>query len=377
MLSSDEHDSSASTAPRSQDLKNRTLSLYRRYEAYAPAAFFIGGFVFDIVTLSRIDDTFTLIQQGVYLALIGVFLFFELLDTERPLIIPRRLIKVWEYRELIIHFLFGSLLSVYTLFYFKGSSFVGSLLFLSLMAGVMIANEFERFQKGGVLIRSVLLSLCLTSYFAYLIPIMMGFIGAGPFLLAIATTLTIGALIHLTLQRTLKRRPQGKPFYAALLVQFTFVALYFLHFIPPVPLSAPYMGVYHQVEKADGHYQALYYRPSWKFWERGSQTFLARPGDRIYLFARIFSPEGFREQIRVRWLYNDSKQGWVGADTIPLDTSGGRDEGFRGFAFKQNYTPGDWRVQLETTDGREIARLSFTVITDTSVETREPKKDIF
>jgi hypothetical protein len=42
---------------------------------------------------------------------------------------------------------------------------------------------------------------------------------------------------------------------------------------------------------------------------------------------------------------------------------GGREEGFRGYGVKTNYQPGDWKVQVETADGREIGRIYFDVET--------------
>ena len=38
---------------------------------------------------------------------------------------------------------------------------------------------------------------------------------------------------------------------------------------------------------------------------------------------------------------------------------GGREEGFRGYGFKASYQPGNWKVQIETNDGREIGRIYF------------------
>jgi hypothetical protein len=54
--------------------------------------------------------------------------------------------------------------------------------------------------------------------------------------------------------------------------------------------------------------------------------------------------------------------GWQTTDKIPLRVTGGRVGGYRGHASKGNYTAGDWRVAVETTDGREIGRIPFTIV---------------
>jgi hypothetical protein len=48
-------------------------------------------------------------------------------------------------------------------------------------------------------------------------------------------------------------------------------------------------------------------------------------------------------------------------DSIPIRILGGRQEGFRGYGMKSNYQPGKWKVHVETTDGREIGRIYFTL----------------
>ncbi|MCM2283069.1 MAG: DUF2914 domain-containing protein, partial [Bdellovibrionaceae bacterium] len=126
----------------SPTLRDRTKSLYSRYEKYFPAGFFIAGFLFDIVTLGRIDDLFTMLSQAVYLAIIAVYLRLEMLESAKPLKVPRWISWLWKYRDEIVHFLFGSLLSAYTLFYLKSSSLVSSGIFLLLMVVLMLANEF-------------------------------------------------------------------------------------------------------------------------------------------------------------------------------------------------------------------------------------------
>jgi len=52
---------------------------------------------------------------------------------------------------------------------------------------------------------------------------------------------------------------------------------------------------------------------------------------------------------------------YVTTDRIGFPISGGRDDGYRGFTVKQRVTPGDWRVDVETDDGRILGRVSFRV----------------
>jgi hypothetical protein len=138
-----------------------------------------------------------------------------------------------------------------------------------------------------------------------------------------------------------------------------FLAFYLLRLIPPVPLSIPFMGVYHSVERTDTGYRLSHERPAWRFWHNGDQHFAARPGDKVYVFFRIFSPARFSDQMEMRWYWKDPARGWTLHDSIPIRIVGGREQGFRGYGVKSNYRPGAWKVQVETTDGREIGRMYF------------------
>ena len=48
-------------------------------------------------------------------------------------------------------------------------------------------------------------------------------------------------------------------------------------------------------------------------------------------------------------------------DRIPIAIAGGRERGYRGYTVKQRVTPGNWRVDVETAEGRVIGRVSFRV----------------
>jgi hypothetical protein len=156
------------------------------------------------------------------------------------------------------------------------------------------------------------------------------------------------------------------------------VLLYFLRLIPPVPLSVEKMGIYHLVERDPANHGYLLShqpRPAWKFWLEGDQDYLARAGDRIYCFVRIFAPKNFRDRVFIRFAFDDPSRGWVPSDAIPLTITGGREDGYGGYAYKSHYQPGHWRVTVELADGREIGSLHIDVEADASTGPRELVKD--
>ena len=111
---------------------------------------------------------------------------------------------------------------------------------------------------------------------------------------------------------------------------------------------------------ADG-YKLGHEQPWWKFWQEGDQDFVAQPGDKIYVFFRLFSPTHFADHVMLAWVHKDPRLGWREEDRVAIKIVGGRAEGFRGYGFKANYEPGAWRAQVETSDGREIGRIYFNL----------------
>jgi hypothetical protein len=338
---------------------------YGRNEGRVAAAFFIAGFIFDMLTVGRIDSWATIGQQAVYLAVITTALLQMLVEQGQP---PRQppafVLKRWyyEYRNALVHFLMGALLNLYAIFYFKSSSLLVSFGFLGFLVIVLLANEVRRVKSLGLSFKFALLSLCLLSFFAYLIPVLVGSISLVLFLLSMlagAVPLALGAWLvgrSSPARSALARRQILVPLGCVLI---GFLGFYFFRLIPPVPLSIPFIGVYHQVERAGDSYRLSHERPVWRFWHNGDQNFYAQPGDKVYVFFRIFSPARFSDQVQMRWQWKDPARGWVTHDTIPIRIVGGREQGFRGYGVKSNYQPGDWKVQVETLDGREIGRVYF------------------
>src|SRR4051812_15765729 len=93
-----------------------------KYETFEHVAFFLGGFTFDLFMLERIDSLETLGQQGIYLFLIGLLMMLEqrhALGLMKP---KGVLAKAWSIHEGLMPFFLGTLLSNYTIFYFKSAA---------------------------------------------------------------------------------------------------------------------------------------------------------------------------------------------------------------------------------------------------------------
>ncbi|MFY0565356.1 DUF2914 domain-containing protein [Archangium lansingense] len=371
-------------------LKARVRDFRTRHAKWELALFFFASFAYDIATLRRIDNWFVLTKQGLFLGVLGLLLLVELRwswDTEPP----RWLARVWRFREDALHFFLGGLLSPYTLFYFKSASGLTAFLFLAGVFGLLVANELPRFRARGPVVRLGLFSFCVTSYFAYLLPVALGYYSGTLFMLAVGLSCAATVLTFFLVRAWSGawRRTLRHVALPGLGVQVLLLGLYLLKAIPPVPLSMLSSGIYHGVEVVKGpkgrDYRLLHERSEWRLWERGDQDFRARSGDRVYFFASVFAPTSFKPQhardrgtrLVIRWYHDDPEKGWTqyhAYDDLYLE-QGGREQGFRTFAYVTNPRPGDWRVSMETEDGREIGRLSFTVTPDDSTAPREFKVD--
>ncbi len=337
-------------------------------EREVAVVFFVGGFVFDILTLGRIDAWLTIGQQAAYLAAVTAVLMHMFAQQAAPPAeaaqLPRLRRWYYDYRSAALHFALGALLSLYAIFFFKSSSLLVSFGFLAFLVALLVANESRRFKALGLHVKFALLGLSFLSFAAIVVPILVGSIGLGVFLLSMLVGCLPLAAAAWWVRRTAPgmfaqaRRQILLPLACVLLGFLTF---YLFRLIPPVPLSIPFIGVYHAVERTEEGYRLAHERPWWRFWHHGDQQFLAQPGDRVFVYFRVFSPARFADRVQMRWYWEPGGRGWLLQDTIPIDIVGGREEGFRGYGFKANYQPGRWKVQVETNDGREIGRVYFTL----------------
>jgi hypothetical protein len=356
----------AADAPMS--LVGRFRAFKERYHLAFEVAFFFAGFLFDVVLLHRIDSTPLLVHQGTYLVLTAGLVFWD----HRIHVSKKEPAGFWgkvaSFRLWVMHFFLGTLLNAFMVFYFRASSGILSFFFLVALAVVIVLNELPRFRRRGPIVRVMLLSFAVTSFLAYLVPVLWGSLRVWQYPLAVL----IGSAATYGLWRLFTRfnHDDAWTFRRAvapgLAMQAVLLLAYLANVIPPVPLSLKHIGVYASVtsERTEkGMQYILQYEkaPFWKFWRRHDTTFVAPSGAKAWVFVKIFAPTKFQDTVRFAWEYEDPKNGWT-ARGAPYATglTGGKEEGYRTFAYTTVSTPGRYRVRVLTVDGREIGRETFT-----------------
>lgn len=362
---------------KSDSFLERAKALRDRYHKLEMVSFFGGGFVFDAYMLRRIDDTPMLLQQGAYLLVAGALIVLGHLIESREVELQGALKKLWRTADPLVHFMLGTLLNAFMIFYMKAASGLTAALFFVVIAASLAINELPFFHRYGRLVLLGLYSFCATSYFAYLLPVLIGRMRSWMFYLAVALALAVLLGLGKLFARSQPAGGWRQVLIPGLSVQLLLAGLYVLRLIPPVPLSVEQLGIYHDVAHVPGGGYTLAHEPApwWKFWVKDDRTFLARTGDKVYCFVRIFAPRNFHDQVSVHWAYEDPVRGWLDQGAFPLPIVGGREEGFRGYATKARYKPGRWRVSVQTEDGRTIDDLGFTITASDATEPRELVRD--
>ncbi|TSC70466.1 MAG: hypothetical protein G01um101449_354, partial [Parcubacteria group bacterium Gr01-1014_49] len=122
-------------------------------------------------------------------------------------------------------------------------------------------------------------------------------------------------------------------------------------------------GVYHQVWRAAGAYLARSETgQSWQVRLLGfAPTLHVVSGEPLFAYTSVFAPTRLVTTIVHRWQWYDPAQElWVTKANIAYPILGGRDGGYRGYSTMLVEESGEWRVSIETGEGRIITRLPFT-----------------
>jgi glycosyltransferase involved in cell wall biosynthesis len=340
--------------------------LYEKYERRIGSAAMAFGFVFDWLTLERIDLLYENFVMLSYLVIAGggivVINYLHEYPSEKPF-----LHKVEHYLPLLIQFAFGGLFSAFFIFYNKSADFSSSWPFLLVLLSLLVGNEFFKEYYKRMVFQVSIYFVAIFSFFIFFIPIILDHISQWTFLLSGGVSLLFIYLFSETLFRTVPKRYVESRINlrnSVLAIFFAINLLYFTNLIPPIPLALTDIGVYYSVQREGEDYRVV--GPE-RVWYQSlplvsSKSIEWREGAPLYVFSSIFAPTNLNTRVVHDWQYFDENSSeWVSATRIDYGIRGGRDGGYRGFSTKQSLFPGKWRVDVETERGQVIGRVRFDI----------------
>lgn len=324
----------------------------------------IAGFGFDNYTYRRIDLPNTQALFIAYLALsacaIGLLHFFSR-RAENGTPMPR-----WHsLLPVATQFALGGLLSAFLVFYSRGSALTASWPFLLVLLAILIGNEYFKNYYSKLAFTAILFFFALYSWCVVTMPILTGHIGTLTFL---ASGLAAVALFYLFARALRIIGPDqwlGARKTVALGALGVFAILnlfYFTGILPPLPLALADSGVYQSVSKTAKGYVARAEQQNWRVRFGATPMMHVTAGQSLSVYSAVFAPISLSARITHLWQHYDTRSGeWRTVSKVTYEIHGGRDGGYRGYTIHHNIEPGDWRVDVDTADGRTIGRIRFDV----------------
>ncbi|HEY4503017.1 MAG TPA: DUF2914 domain-containing protein [Candidatus Paceibacterota bacterium] len=339
---------------------------YGRFERPISSLSLILGFIFDAVTLKRVDTLWENVWILGHLVIVAVFIVL-IHTTESKAGDEADPTKKHFWYVNILQFFFGGTLSVYLVFYFRSADILVTWPFIFILAGAFWANESLKRHYVRLSFQISLLFLSIYSFAIFLVPVVMHQIGPKVFLLSgfisiVLISLFLVILFYFTKDKFTESKRIILVSISSILVIVNF--LYFTNLIPPIPLSLKDAGVYHSVFKnSAGNYEVTYEDHSWRDYFTLYPNFTQVVGTPIYAFSAIFSPSGLNIVVIHEWQhYDETEKDWITQSEIYLSVVGGRDGGFRTYSKRDNLAPGKWRVKIKTKDDHIVGNLRFSII---------------
>jgi hypothetical protein len=342
-----------------------TLIWAKTHERQISALSLAGGFAFDSFTFGRIDHFVTQAVFIVYLLVAGIAIAvlhgLESRPEER-----RPTTKVRTVLLAVIQFALGCLLSGFCVFYIRSASLISSWPFLLFMAAIFIGNEYLRRYHSRLVFVALLFFFSLYSYAIMLVPVVTGHIGRIPFLVSGAVALVIFIVYMRALARLGHERYKTARWRVAAgmaVITALINAFYFLKVFPPLPLVLTDAGIYHDVMLKGAVFEVVTedQPPPWRALFGTYPVLHIQHGAKIAVYSAVFAPQRLETRIRHVWQWRNPSGGWVTQQSLPITIRGGREDGFRAYTRKSAPLSGQWRVNIESDDGRAIGRVRFSV----------------
>lgn len=347
---------------------------FDRHKKYIPVIFFVGGFIWDSLTLGRIDGWYSNTVLFVYLVCLTICIYiFNLADDDYwdgTFLEPYE-----EYAPLAIQFFLGGLSSAYVIFYFQSVTMTKTVVFFIILVMLLFSNELLKHRISNKYLQFGAYFFVTFTFFTFFLPILVGLMNTTIFvisgLLGLGCTLLLIGYLYFKSPST-RAEVTGWKITTLIVGIYLFInTCYYFNLIPPVPMSLETGLLAYNVEKSDRTFTVTYEKANtlYRVWETHDQTFNYAPGDTVFLYTSIFAPTNLRKSVQHVWQwYDEDSKTWKTSDVIKYQVIGGRRGGYRGFTYKTNIHPGFWRVNVTTNDGLVLGKMDFEVVRDSTFD---------
>ncbi|WP_026755858.1 DUF2914 domain-containing protein [Sediminibacter sp. Hel_I_10] len=343
-----------------------------KHQKYAPILFFIGGFIFDTLTLGRIDRTYDIFVLCLHMTSLTITLYlFNLMDDGKW--VGTFIGRFEVYFPLAIQFFFGGLSSAYVIYFSRTVSLSKTMSFFIILVLLLVANEFLKKRISNKYLQFTVYFFISFTFFTFMIPVLFKDMNTTIFvisgLVSLGCTLTLITFIYASSPSTRAEINLSKLITMVLGIYLTINIFYYFKLIPPVPLALETGLVAHNVQKTNGKYLVTYEKDEWYiFWRAHQIKFRRHADESVYIFSSVFAPTDLKKQIYHRWQWYDPQtEVWQITEDIGFDVTGGRDGGFRGYTYKNNVKEGLWKVEIITEEELVIGVVDFEIVSTETI----------
>lgn len=338
----------------------------QKHEKYAPIFFFMGGFIFDSLTLGRIDRLYDLTVLCMHMTLLSatLYVYNRIPDGKwKGSIIDR----YKEYLPLAIQFFFGALSSAYVVYFSRSVSLSKTAYFFGILVVLLFANEFLKKRIANKYLQFSIYFFLSFTFFTFIIPVFIKAMNTYVFIfsgaISLLCTLTLILIVYRVSPSTKVEVKLWKLLGIVLVIYVFINSFYFFKLIPPVPLALNEGIVAHDIHREDNQYVVSFERNEWYvFWRTHRKEFLWNPDEKVYVFSSIFAPTDLKKTIFHRWKWYDAhKEEWEFIEDIKYEIMGGRDGGYRGYTYKSYVKEGDWKVEVLTEEELVLGVIEFEI----------------
>lgn len=330
---------------------------------------FVIGFSVDLILLNRIDSLVDnlILLANVSIATISFILLYAASSEGMSEWLSK---KIYKLAPIFMQYGFGGLLSGMLVFYGRSGDFIASAPFLLLIIGVIIGNEFIVKRSDRLLYHLALYYIGIFSYVTLVIPVILGKMGDGIFILS--GLLGLGIVIGLVkiLARYIPNFIAVNTKRIIITIGFIYIGfntLYFSNLIPPIPLSLTHIEIAHDVSRNDaGSYLVVEETQPWYRAYTPLRPVLHPSQSSIACFTTVYAPTRLTTDIFHHWEFLNEDGEWEERFRLGYSISNVGGRGYRGYTQTANFSEGVWRCSVKTERGQVLGRTAVVIDLDST-----------